>query len=332
MIALLTTYLVLAYVLIPGVLFRTWAGFFVKLRLFQLSKTQEATLGCLVAFLPLLLANWAVWKCPFAQHHPFPYSYGSLDDYKRDYRLGFGLVVAEDPAKLLDPEREPKTVYQQAISAIWRRQLRFLSWYYGFSVIEAIAFGFLANQYGNWWGRTRVYDWVARKILLPHISEWQLLLTTFVFPKKQNREVQADILCDGILYRGSVGDYFLDTAGCLSGLLLKNAERFRRKDYETACAQANAALVNHEEFWRQIPGSNFYIPADKISNLNVRFSQPDQDIEAFLKQVLSEMDVPSGTTVTYEDQTPLPPKAADESTGRARDPDPIDPAQSHHQA
>src|SRR5580658_9433887 len=101
MIALLTTYLVLAYVLIPGVLFRTWAGFFVKLRLFQLSKTQEATLGCLVAFLPLLLANWTVWKCPFAQQHPFPYTYGTLEDYKSDYRLAFGLVVAEDPAKLL---------------------------------------------------------------------------------------------------------------------------------------------------------------------------------------------------------------------------------------
>jgi hypothetical protein len=66
MIALLTTYLVLAYVLIPGVLFQFGAGFFVRLRLFELTNTQEATLGCLVALLPLLLANWSVWKCPCA--------------------------------------------------------------------------------------------------------------------------------------------------------------------------------------------------------------------------------------------------------------------------
>jgi len=304
MIALLTTYLVLAYVLIPGVLFRTWAGFFVKLRLFQLTKTQEATIGCLVAFLPILLANWTVWKCPYAQQHPFSYAYGTIDNYKRDYKLCFGLVIAEDPAKLLDPEREPKTVYELAVSAIWRRQLRFLSWYYAFTVLEAILFGILANQYGNWWGRNPIYDWLARKIFLPKISEWQLLLTDFAFPKKPKREVQADVLCDGILYRGIVGDYFLDTAGSLSGILLKNAERFRRKDYERAVKKANGGSINHDEYWRAIPGSNFYIPADKISNFNVRFPQLAKDFQAFINQLLREMDVPHGTTATFEGTKP----------------------------
>lgn len=328
MIALLTTYLVLAYILIPGVLFRTWAGFFVKLRLFQLTKTQEATLGCLVAFLPLLFANWAVWKCPFAQQHPLSYSYGTLDDYKWDYRLGFGLVVSEDPAKLLDPEREPKSVYEQAVSAIWRRQLRFLSWYYAFIVLEAILFGSLANQYGNWWGRTPVYDWLARKILLPKISEWQLLLTDFAFPKKPKREVQEDVLCDGTLYRGTVGDYFLDTSGNLSGMLLKNAERFRRKDFEVACEKANGGKVNRNEFWRQIPGSNFYIAAERISNLNVRFPQLDEDFQIFIKQLLNEIDAPTGTTATFEAPKPSVTLTTESANGDDPDSDPIDPPES----
>jgi len=328
MIALLTTYLVLAYVLIPGVLFRTFAGFFVRLRLFQLTKTQEATIGCLVAFLPLLLANWTVWKCPFAKQHPFTYAYGTVGDYKRDYELGFGLVVAEDPARLLDPDREPKTVYERAVSTIWRRQLRFLSWYYAFIILEAVLFGSLANQYGNWWGRNLIYDWLARKILLPKISEWQLLLTDFAFPKTPKREVQADVLCDGILYRGTVGDYFLDTAGSLSGMLLKNTERFRRKDYEFACDRAGGGTVDHDEFWRKIPGSNFYIPAEKISNLNVRFPQLDEDFQAFINQLLSEIDAPSGTTATFDAPDASVTQTTDSANGVKSDSDRIDSAES----
>lgn len=306
MIALFTTYLILAYVLIPGVLFRVFAGYLVKLRLFQLSKTQEVTLGVLVSLAPLVFANLFVWKIPVARTYPFPYTYGSVAEYKRAYKIGLGLVVSEDPEKLLNPTGEPNSPYEQAFSAIWHRQLRFLSWYYIFSVTEAVIFGLLARNYGDWVGKSTLYDWLARKVLLPNISEWQLLLTDFTFPKEPKREVQADVLCDGILYRGRVGDYFLDSTGGLSGLLMKDAERFRRKDYETECEKAGGSYsVDREKFWREIPGSNFYIPAEKISNLNVRFPlldpNLDKDLMTYLDELFKNLDLPSGTTATFED-------------------------------
>jgi hypothetical protein len=259
------------------------------------------------------------------QQHPFPYSYGTLNDYKRNYRLGFGLVVAGDPEKLLDPEREPKTVYEAAVSTIWRRQLRFLSWYYAFTVLEAVLFGSLANQYGNWWGRSRAYDWLARKRLLPKISGWQLLLTDFAFPKTPKREVQADVLCDGTLYRGTVGDYFLDISGDLSGMLLKNAERFRRKEFEAACEKANGAKIKRDEFWRKIPGSNFYVPAGKISNLNVRFPQLAEDFQIFINELLNDLDAPTGTTATFEASGPSATQTIEPGNAKGSTSDPIYP-------
>lgn len=72
MIALLTTYFVVAYVLIPGVLFRLPASLFVQLRLFQLSKTQEVTFGCFVSLLPFIAALTLVWHVPACSRFFFP--------------------------------------------------------------------------------------------------------------------------------------------------------------------------------------------------------------------------------------------------------------------
>ncbi|UWZ85270.1 hypothetical protein [Occallatibacter riparius] len=320
MIALLTTYFILAYILIPGVLFRVFAGFFVTLRLFQLTKTQEFTLGVLVALLPLVLANVFVWTVPFAEAYPFAYTFGTTNEYKRDYRLAVGMAVAEDPAHLLEPGKEPKSEYEQAVSRIWRRQLRFLSWYFLFSASEGALFGFLTRKYGDWSGKSALYDVLARKVLLPRVSEWQLLLTDFSFPKKPKRDVLADVLCGDILYRGKVGDYFLDVNGKLSGLLMKEVDRFRREDFKAACIEAKGTneKVDVEKFWRAIPGSNFYIPAENIVNLNVRFPtidpSKDEEFESFLKELLKSSDAPVGTTFSFDspdvssDHPPDPPK------------------------
>ena len=313
MIALLTTYFVLAYVLIPGVLFRGSAGFLVKLRLFQLTRTQEVTLGVLVAVLPLLMANFAVWHCPVARDWPLPYSFGGMDEYKQDYRLAFGVIVSSDPEKLLQPGHDPKTNYEQATGRIWRRQLRFLFWYFLFSSGEGLLFGYLSRMYGDWAGSNRFYDWLARRVLLPRISEWQLLLTDFTFPKHPKRDVRADVLCADILYRGRVGDYFLDTGGKLSGLFLKDVERFRRKDYEAACIESKGKEVIREIFWRPIPGSNFYIPADKISNLNVRFPLQSADLSAYLNSLVEELTGQTGFTASYEETKTEESKLPDSS-------------------
>lgn len=214
---------------IPGVVFRVFARLWVTLRLFQLTKTQEITLGVLVSLLPLCAANLFVWNVPIAERYPFSFVFGGIDEYKQDYRLGLSLAVSSDPEKLLDPAHEPKSMYEQAISRIWRRQLRFLSWYFIFSATEGFLFGLLASKYGDWTGKNAAYDWMARKILLPHISEFQVLLTDFTWPKDPKRDVVADVLCKDTLYRGKIGDYFLDTNGKLSGVFMTDAERFRRE-------------------------------------------------------------------------------------------------------
>ena len=306
MIALLSTYLIVAYVLIPGVCFRTVVGFVVKLRLFQLTKTQEATFGVLVAVLPFLAAYVFVWHVPIAQVALFSYPVGSIDQYENDRRLLLTLTVSLDASRLLQSDRNHESEYWQALARIWHRQTCFLCWYYLFSGAEGALFAYFARKYGDWGEKYAIYAWLARKILLPYISEWQLLLTDFNFPNIPKREVAADVLCDNQLYRGKIEDYFLDTNGHLSGLYMKEVDRFRRKDFEAAREKAEGGQVDNESFWRKIPGSNFYIPADKITNLNVRFPYVnDSELQDYILELLKpllkgEGDLKTDVSVSVE--------------------------------
>ncbi len=310
MIALLTTYLIVAYIFIPGVVFRLSASFFVKLRLFQLTKAQEATFGCFVSLAPFLFALFFVWHVPFARNHPFQIPTASLRDYRNDHHLAFTLIVAEDPSRFLEATHGQASRYALSLSNIEHRQLRFLVWYYCFIALEGGIFGYLSRKYGDW-SNFGIYEWFARKVLLPNVSEWQLLLTDFTFPKSPKRDVFADVLCDDHLYRGKVADYFLDVSGSLSGVFMKNVERFRKKEYEKACASSDEVSADKEQFWREIPGANFYVPADKITNLNVHFPYRNiADLQEFLREALKkggldekisvEFDKPKDTTKTDE--------------------------------
>jgi hypothetical protein len=303
MIALLTTYLIVAYIFIPGILYRLSAAFFVKLRLFQLTRAQEATFGGFVSLAPFLLALLLVWHVPFARSHPFQIDTGSLQDYRNDHHRAFTLIVAEDPSRFLEPSHGQNSPYALSLSNIEHRQLRFLVWYYCFIALEGALFGYLSRKYGDW-STIGIYEWFARKALLPNISEWQLLLTDFTFPKKPKRDVFADVLCGDRLYRGRVADYFLDRSGALSGVFMKNVERFRKREYETACASPDTASSDKEQFWREIPGANFYIPADKITNLNVHFPYRDiTDLETFLLEALKRDGVEAKISVGFDKPT-----------------------------
>src|SRR5450432_1286381 len=104
MVALLTTYFIVAYILIPGILFRFPASLFVKLRLFQLTRTQEATFGVAVSLLPFALAWLAVWHAPIARTYPFSQPQGTVTAYKEDYRRVMTLALAADPASKLEAD------------------------------------------------------------------------------------------------------------------------------------------------------------------------------------------------------------------------------------
>ena len=87
--------------------------------------------------------------------------------------------------------------------------------------------------------------------------------------------VAVDVLtAEDHLYDGYVGDYFLDTNGELSGLLLTEPRRFDRQGYLEA--KRNDSTANAVSFWRTIPGRNMYVPRDKILNMNLRYPKPDE--------------------------------------------------------
>lgn len=302
MIALVTTFFLVFYILIPGILFRFATSFSpVKLKSFQRTRTQEATFAVSVALVPFALALIGVWYLPVLRHQPFPIHEGTSAERRQDYRHVGEMLLTSDFAKLAGcgtPTADCPAAqsYWNSLDLVLRRQGRFLSWFFLFTFAEGLGFGLAATKYGDW-QRThanrhnpfiRLYDSFTRKFVLPNISEWHVLLTGFNWPK--GVLVVADVLqSDGHLYRGRVEDYFVDPDGKFTGILLRNVDRFDlhayRRAQETA---ANPETLASENYWKTIPSENFYIGQTAISNLNIRFAPGgDDSLEGVTREVLS---------------------------------------------
>jgi hypothetical protein len=295
MIALVTTYFLVFYILIPGAVFRFATSFSsVKLKSFQRTRTQEATFAVSVSIVPFLAALIAVWYLPISRIEPFQIEDRQNSTLQRslDYHYVGEMIVAPDVFKQASCAATPcptatgsKEVYRSALDRVLHRQARFLTWFFVVTFAEGLAFGLFASKYGDWLGREknqrnhliqlyaiRLYAWFTRKFVLPNISEWHVLLTGFNWPK--GALVVADVLqSDGHLYRGRVEDYFIDPEGKFTGLLLHNVERFDLNSYRRAQeTDANPQTLASENFWKTIPSENFYISQNSISNLNLRFA------------------------------------------------------------
>ena len=322
MIALVTTFFLIFYILVPGVLFRFLTSWFVPLKLFERTRTQEATFAVAVALLPFAVALYGVWHLPVMRHLPFPIVEGTASERSQDYQRVATLLTSPDVSKLLlnnpaSPASGPASgpsapslnepslptpslndVNWRSLSRVLRRQARFLTWYFAFIAIEGVCFGLLARRYGDWQSnpaRHRVPLWLIRTFILPNISEWHLLLTSFNWPKREDVDVSVDILqSDGHLYQGRVADYFIDSDGKLTGILLENVNRFDREAYnEAQKTSATEQPISSAAFWRTIPGSRFYIGQSSISNLNVRFVARDQTLISLAEKILSAEDIDS---------------------------------------
>ena len=305
MIALVTTYFLVFYILVPGVLFRFLTSWFVPLKLFERTRTQEATFAVTVALLPFAIALFGVWNLPVMRHLPFPITEGTATERTQDYQRVTSILTASDASKLLINTPSSNDANWRALSRVIRRQARFLTWYFAMIALEGVCFGLLAMRYGDWRDqaqrhakRYRMRLWLIRTFILPNISEWHLLLTSFNWPKREDVDVSIDILQnDGILYQGRVADYFLDPAGKLTGILLENVNRFDREAYHEA--QKSSAEqhqpISSAAFWRTIPGSRFYIGQSSILNLNVRFVARDQTLISLAEKILDAQ-----ATNTYE--------------------------------
>jgi hypothetical protein len=264
-IALAVSAVITAYLLVPYALFRFILGRFVPLRLFQERKTEDMTRAVVTLAVVYCISLWAVWCWPGCKTHPFGFP-DSANLRTTDYETVASGLYSEAIFK------EQQHEFWDAFGRSLERQGRFLCWYYAFVFLLALSSGLGIRYYGRL-RRNPVFARIADFYLLPHISQWYVVLSPFTFADKRTT-VKADILMtDNTLYRGDVAEHFIDREGHLSGLFLATPKRFDRRSYlreqDAWGSTRNAAL-----FWREIPSAKLYILADKIVNLNLNYQPP----------------------------------------------------------
>ena len=269
MVALIVSYFLLAYLFAPRAIFR-WASVFFPLK-FQRTRTEEITFAFWISFIPLIIAicvDLEFW--------------GWSDASARiNYREVFSAAYSE---ALFDknPER-----FWVSLHAVVVGQSEFLLLYYPVVVLETAIFVWLIKMHGEWRSKSRLYESFVQRVLLRTVSEWHVLLTDFNFPKEPKRKVVADLLTEGDhLYQGDVAEYFVDSEGALSGLILSNPRRFDRQGYLNA-KQTNRD-VKSDAYWKEIPSANLYLPREKLLNLNVRYPIAEQRLEAVNEELRKE--------------------------------------------
>lgn len=262
MTALFLSFVFLAYVVIPGTLFRRLFNLFVPLRRFQWTRTEELTTSVVTIVPPLIFAYLLVHFSYWFGHHPLDL----LDSVAQKWTDYKDVLSASYSEKYFTENRQ---AILQALERITRRQLHFISWFYLGTALEAIIAGLLTRYYGNL-RQWRMLGRVIEKFVLPGLSEWHVMFTPFTFSRRPERVVQVDaLMTDGNLYQGEVGDFHVDANGCLTGFLLKKARRFLRAEYKDD--RKEGKTVTKEKYWRTIPGDSLYLLADKISNLNLSY-------------------------------------------------------------
>jgi hypothetical protein len=289
MLALLASFALIGYLLIPGTLYRTVFSFFIPPRYFQRTRADEIRFAVLASALPFLLAILIT----AAIHQPF-----GFPDTVEQNRLDYRTVVTgsySEPLFRRDPAH-----FWEAFNRVVRRQARLLSWYYLWLAVEATLLGMASRRLCKFLGRPRL-QWIADHLLVPQISEWYLLLTAATFPPRPALSVQLDLLtADDHLYRGLVvpGSYFLDKEGMLTGIMLKQARRFDRRRYLQD--QKAGKSPNADRYWKEIPGNNLFLPYERILSLNIRYEpKPSTDASLMLNKILSEMGI-HGRVPEYE--------------------------------
>jgi len=128
-------------------------------------------------------------------------------------------------------------------------------------------------------------------------------LTKFGSPEPTPR-IELDILTsDGVLYQGRLATHFLSHDGDLTGIVLNDAFRFDRDEYrdhkkadlDNAVKQPPVTVKftkEPAEYWREIPGAiAFYIPKDKISNINVRHITDPAEVPTATEKRLAARDM-----------------------------------------
>jgi len=279
-VALVVSALIAGYLLIPYAYFRFLLGLSVPLKVFEQRRTEDLTRAVVTLVLIFGCALLTVWYLPFFKDHPLGFPDTPALRYSDYVTVASGLY-----SESLFKEYGQR--FWDALARTLYRQGRFAAWYFLLVTVVARFAGFLSKRYGRF-RKYKLYSKFADVYLLPHLSQWHVLLKPFAFPDPKNTIVRADILMsDNTLYRGEVVDHFQDKDGNLSGIFLGNPVRFDRKTYLNEKERWGVVRPT-SVFWREIPSAKLYLFADKIVNLNLNYEPPTaipEVIERYVSQL-----------------------------------------------
>jgi hypothetical protein len=287
LIALVAGFLLVAYLLAPGAIYRLTFSSYISSKRFQRTRTEEIVFSVLVTVVPFLLTWLLLDHTPLGS---YPAIHSSID--KREaYRSIF--------SSLLSDTSRGSPVLLSAYLRAAAEQGRFIALMWLLCAIEGWQTGRVIRSYGDYPDGSFLRTFCDR-FLLKSVSEWQVLFTTLSLRSNDPRTVvEIDALSTlNILYRGRLVNWFTDQDGKLEGIFLIGAQRFRRDQL----ARDRAANVTKpsDAYWAPVPGSNLYLVANTLTSYNVRYVEPS-DLE-FVEQELG-----SGIIIT-----PLPPEGSED--------------------
>jgi len=291
MIAIIASVLLGLYVFLPEFLFKKLAFNFRAVTKTQKGRFEEIISGASVALLPFLFTILFSKTCWFIGHWPLSVQQDAVAKYS-DYRTVISSLYSDSYF------HEHWDATWIAASHVRSHQVRFLFWMYVALAIEIVCVVLLTYFFG-FLSKYRLYRWTFGKFFLGRASHWEVLLTGFAFPPRSRPEVAVDAMTtDDHLYAGAVADYFLKADGELSGLLLKDIKRFNRQRLEE---DRKAGLKpSPTDYWKDIPGANFYLPAEKIANLNIRYEPPQRELLQDVEELMKSMALSDSITVSLD--------------------------------
>jgi hypothetical protein len=273
LIAIVAGFLLVAYLLAPGAIYRLTFSFYISSKRFQRTRTEEVVFSVLVTLIPFLLSWILLLHTPLGG---FPAIHSAIA--KRD---AYRAVLSS----LLSDTTKGSPVLVSAYLRAAAEQARFIALLWLLCAVEGWQTGRVIRSYGDY-PDGRFLRGFCDLFLLKNVSEWQVLFTTISLRSDDPRTVvEIDALSTlDILYRGRLVNWFTDQNGQLEGIFLINAQRFQRD--QLARDRTNNIFKKNDEYWVPVPGSNLYLVAGTLASYNVRYVQPSE-IE-FVEQELGE--------------------------------------------
>ncbi|WP_158942080.1 hypothetical protein [Granulicella sp. S190] len=273
MSALVAGFLLIGYLLAPGVIYRLFFSAYIPARRYQRTRTEEVVFSLLVTILPFLFSWILLIHTPLGQLPAFGIGPSKAEAYRAVFRslLPGPDVTGSNPFAV-------RAHLSEAYLRAFLEQGRFISLLWLFCGAEGWLSGFIVSKYGDYRVDQRMHRLLKRfcdDFLLTYVSEWELLFTTRSLPRSQRDfDVEIDALAADILYRGKLVDWFLDQDGKLEGIFLERAARYQQKELERD--REHGTQKPRDSYWRTIPGAKLYLVASTIANYNIRYVPPSQ--------------------------------------------------------